>query len=92
MLHLFEIKDRWGIWPFWPVHDSITMSGPSADILPEIKKELEDFTLEVTGGQLPFVFEVDWGINWAMQKTSLNKEVSITIDQRTDIEKEMEGK
>jgi len=68
MLHLWEIKDKWGIWPFWPVHDSITSNMPNPNVLPEMKKELEKYAYELVDGKMPFVWEVDWGYNWAMQK------------------------
>ena len=68
MLHIFEIKDRWGIWPFWPVHDSITMDVPEKSMLPEIKKELEEYSLEVVHGAMPFPWDLEWGYNWAMDQ------------------------
>ena len=68
MLHLWELKDKWGIWPFWPVHDSITMSSPSPEIMPEIRKELEDYSFELVNGIVPFIWKFDWGITWAMNK------------------------
>lgn len=66
MLHLWEIKDRWDIWPFWPVHDSITMDAPNSKAIPEIKKEMEDFTNNLVGGICPFIWEFEWGYNWAL--------------------------
>lgn len=68
MLHLFENRDRWGIWPFWPIHDSITMDLPDKSLLPVIKKELEEYSFEVVKGVMPFVWEMDWGYSWAMDK------------------------
>jgi len=68
MLHLWEMKDKWGIWPFWPLHDSITCNIPDKDVIPEIKKELEDYSYELVNGAVPFIWETDWGYNWAMQK------------------------
>ena len=71
MLHLWDIKDRWEIWPFWPVHDSITIDMPDQRILPEIRKEMERFSEELVGGIMNFIWEDDWGYNWAMDKEPL---------------------
>jgi len=68
MLHLWELKDKLGIFPFWPVHDSITMEIPDVDTLYKVKKELESYSLEVVNGVMPFVWEEDWGYNWALDK------------------------
>lgn len=68
MLHLWEIKDIWDIWPFWPVHDSITVSIPSPEILPKLKEEMEAYSLELVNGVMPFIWEEDWGYNWALDK------------------------
>jgi len=66
MLHLWEMKDKWGIWPFWPVHDSITMQAPSPKLIPEIKKEMERFSNELVGGVCPFLWEFEHGTTWAL--------------------------
>ena len=68
MLHLWKVKDEYGIWPFWPLHDSITMDAVDRKVLPLVKKEMEAYALEVVNGVIPFIWEFDWGINWAMQK------------------------
>lgn len=68
MLHLWDLRNSWGIWPFWPVHDSITSNIPDKGLLPKMKKELETYSEDLTGNILPFVWEMDWGLNWAMQK------------------------
>ena len=65
MLHLWENKDKWGIWPFWPVHDSITMQAPDARLAKEMKKILEKFSYELVEGQCPFVWDMKSGPNWA---------------------------
>jgi len=68
MLYMWENKDKWGIFPFWPVHDSITWNMKDKDMLPFIKKELEDYSYELVKGICPFEWEVDWGYDWSMQK------------------------
>ena len=68
MLHLWEIKDKWGIWPFWPYHDSITMNAHDKDVLPFVKKEMEAYSLELVKGEIPFIWACDWGYNYAMDK------------------------
>lgn len=68
MLHLWDIKKKWDIWPFWPVHDSITMNGPTSEILPEIKAELEEFCNDVVDHKVPFIWDTDWGIDWSFRK------------------------
>jgi len=68
MLHLWDIKDELGIWPFWPVHDSITSNIPDPGIMPRLKKELEDYSYEVAEQKMPFVWDMDYGYDWSMQK------------------------
>ena len=68
MLRLWEIKDELGIFPFWPIHDSITLEIPDVDTLYKVKKELEAYSLEIVNGVMPFVWEEDWGYNWALDK------------------------
>lgn len=68
MLHLWEVKDQFGIWPFWPYHDSITMDAIDKGVLPLVKKELEDYSLALVNGVMPFPWEMDWGIDWSMRK------------------------
>ncbi|MBU1173326.1 MAG: hypothetical protein KKD44_27480, partial [Proteobacteria bacterium] len=68
LLYLWENKERLGVWPFWPVHDSITWDMEDKETLPVIKKELEEYSLELVNNMCPFIWEVDWGYNWAMQK------------------------
>ena len=69
MLHIFENRKKWDVWPFWPVHDSITMDIPDASVIPIIKKEMEEYSLELVNGAMPFPWESDWGYDWSMSKT-----------------------
>lgn len=68
MLHLWERKDELGIWPFWPLHDSITMDIPDIGTLKIVKKILEDYSYDIVNGVMPFIWEEDWGYNWALDK------------------------
>ncbi len=68
MLHMWENKDKWGIWPFWPVHDSLTWNMKDKEMLPLIKQELENYSYELVNGICPFTWEVDWGVDWSMRK------------------------
>ncbi len=68
MLHLWEIKDKWGIFPFWPYHDSITMNAHDKGVLPEVKKELEEYSLDLVKGEIPFLWDLTWGQNYAMDQ------------------------
>jgi DNA polymerase-1 len=68
MLHIFEMRDKFGVWPFWPVHDSITMNIPDIDTLYTVQKELEEYSLEIVNGEMPFTWKPDWGHNWALDK------------------------
>jgi len=68
MLHIWDMKDKWGIWPFWPLHDSITMNIPDVETLYEVQKELEKFSFELVKGAMPFIWAPDWGYNWALDK------------------------
>lgn len=68
MLHLWEIKDDWGIWPFWPIHDSITSNVPDPSYVPRLKKELEEYATSLVNGKIPFIWAFDWGYDWSLQK------------------------
>ena len=68
MLNLWEQKDKWGIWPFWPYHDSITMNVHDRSVLPEVQKEMERYSLELVHGEIPFYWAMDFGVNYAMDK------------------------
>lgn len=68
MLHLWELKEKFGIWPFWPYHDSITMDAKDKEVLPLVKKELEDYSLELVNGVMPFIWKMDWGYDWSLRK------------------------
>jgi len=82
MLRLWEIKDELGIFPFWPVHDSITLEIPDVGTLYKVKKELETYSLEIVNGVMPFVWEEDWGYNWALDKEPpKGRKVEIDIDE-----------
>ncbi len=66
MLHLWDSKDKFGIYPFWPYHDAITMNAQDEGMVPIIKKEMEEFSLDVVHGKVPFLWELSWGYNYAM--------------------------
>lgn len=68
MLYLWEVKEDYGIWPFWPYHDSITMSAQDKGVLPKIQKLMENYSLELTDGIVPFPWDMDWGYDWSLQK------------------------
>ena len=57
------------------MHDSITMDIPDASVIPIIKKELEEYSLELVNGVMPFPWETDFGTNWAMDKEPLKGKV-----------------
>lgn len=68
MLHLYSLRDKYDILPLFPVHDDIIVDIPSPDIIPVLKKELEDKAFEIVKGYMPIRYSVEWGKNWAMQK------------------------
>ena len=81
MLHIWEMKDKWGVWPYWPFHDSITMNIPDVPTLYEVQKELEAYSLELVNGAMPFTWKPDWGYDWSMSKEPPQGEkVTITWD------------
>jgi len=82
MLRLWEMKDELGIFPFWPVHDSITLEIPDVDTLYKVKKELEAYSLEIVNGVMPFIWEEDWGYNLALDKEPLEGRL-VEIDTDT---------
>ncbi|KKN23708.1 hypothetical protein LCGC14_0902330 [marine sediment metagenome] len=68
MLNIWENREKWGVFPFWPVHDSITWDMEDKGILPEMQKVLEEYSYEMVDHKLFFPWDMDWGINWAMHK------------------------
>ena len=71
MLHIFENRKKWDVWPFWPLHDSITMDIPDTSVLLEVRKEMEAYSLDLVNGVMPFPWETRFGHNWAMDKEPL---------------------
>jgi len=86
MMHLWDNRKKWDIWPFWPVHDSITMDGPTEKILPEIKKELETYCLDVVENTVPFIWEMDWGVNWSLDKPGEVPELNFSQAQLEEMQ------
>lgn len=69
LVHIWGMKEKWDVMPLFTVHDSILMEIPSPDVIPEIKKELEEHANSIAGGgRIKFIYDVKWGINWAGQK------------------------
>jgi DNA polymerase-1 len=64
MLKMWEEKDKLGIYPLFPVHDSIVMDVEDTSIIPTIKKEIEAFTKEIVNGKMEFRLSCSVGPNW----------------------------
>jgi len=68
MLHLWEIKDKLGIYPLFPVHDSIVIDVPSVDVVPIVKKEMEQFAANLVKNEISFKVECAVGPSWGDAK------------------------
>jgi len=68
MLHLWEMKDKWGIYPLFPVHDSIVMDIPSIDVVPEVKREIEKYSSSLVNNEMSFKVECSVGPSWGDAK------------------------
>lgn len=69
LIYLWENRHRWDIFPMFTVHDSIMVEIPSPDVLPEIKKGLEDNAYEIVRHKIPFPYDVKYGKSWgSMEK------------------------
>lgn len=64
MLHIFALKDKFGIMPMFPVHDSIVMDIADPSIIPELRKEMEEFTSDLIGDRISFKYDFKVGPNW----------------------------
>src|SRR3989304_960993 len=64
MLHLWRTKDKLGIYPLFPVHDSIVMDIPSVEIATEVEREMEEYAKELVNGEMQFKVECAVGKSW----------------------------
>lgn len=64
MLHLWSMKDKWGIYPLFPVHDSIVMDIPSVEVVPDVKREMEEYSSKLVNGELSFKVDCSVGKSW----------------------------
>lgn len=68
MLYLWGIKDKLGIYPLFPVHDSIVIDVPSVDIVPEVKREIEKYAGELVDNAMRFKVDCAVGKSWGDAK------------------------
>lgn len=68
MLHLWRNKDKWGIYPLFPVHDSIVMDIPDVSVASEIKREMEVHAEELVHGESGFKVDCSVGKSWGDTK------------------------
>ena len=64
MLHLWGMKEKLGMFPLFPVHDSILFDVCSEDCIPEIKREWERYSKELVGSDIDFWVEFAAGKSW----------------------------
>jgi len=64
MLRVWKMKDELGVYPFFPVHDSIVMQIDSIDCLPKLKKVLEEYEEELVNHEIKFKMEFAVGKSW----------------------------
>ena len=68
MLHLWKNRNHWGIKPLFPVHDSVVMDIPEIGIVPEIKKEMETYSMSLVENKVPFLIDCSVGKSWGDAK------------------------
>lgn len=68
MLHIYEQRDRFGVRPLFPVHDSIVMDIESVEVIPELRKEMEEFTSSLVDYKMTFKYDFKVGKNWGETK------------------------
>jgi len=64
MLHLYENRDRLGIMPYFPVHDSIVMDLADKGMISTIVSEVESYSRNLVDGKMDFITEAKVGENW----------------------------
>ena len=68
MLHLWGLRDKLGIYPLFPVHDSIVLDIPDESVLPVIREEVRAFSKELAGGEMDFEVDMAIGPSWGETK------------------------
>jgi len=68
MLHLWKMKDELGIYPLFPVHDSIVIDIPDVSVVPKVKKVMEEYAEELVEGKSGFKVDCAVGPNWGDTK------------------------
>lgn len=69
MLELWNHKDELGVWPMFPVHDSIVMDIPDESVIPKVRKLLLDKASDLVHGEMVFDVEIKYGKSWGETKT-----------------------
>jgi len=64
MLELWRQHEALGIFPMFPVHDSIIMSIPDISVIPEVKRIMEDTARDLVNGETKFVVDMNYGPSW----------------------------
>lgn len=64
MLHLYSVKEKYGIEPMFPVHDSVVMDIPSMDVVPDIERELISTAQDLVGNKMVFKVDIAVGKSW----------------------------
>jgi uracil-DNA glycosylase family 4 len=64
LLHLYKERKRFGVTPYFPVHDSIVFDVEDLSVIGEVKKELETYSRELVRGEAEFAEDVHYGKNW----------------------------
>ena len=68
MLELWNQRERLGVTPMFPVHDSVVMDIPDESVIPEIEKILTDRASELVNGEMKFAVEMAYGPSWGDTK------------------------
>jgi len=64
MLHMYNLRDKFGATPLFPVHDSVVFDIESPEAIPLIIKEMEDYAESLVHGEMKFKVEAKVGASW----------------------------
>ena len=64
MLHLYKNRDKFGISPMFPVHDSVVMTVQDKELIPSIVQEVETYCEDLVDGKMVFKTDTAVGRNW----------------------------
>lgn len=79
MLHLYEMRDQFGIQPMFPVHDSVVMDIPNIDVIPDIERELITTAQNLVDNEMVFKVDIAVGKTWGDTKKVKIKDGKVVV-------------